>query len=86
MSRKGFEVEVEFTPYVCSACGQLQIASDMVSRGTPPGNCDNPDCPEDQPILKAGPRQWLSVRITKAAKAHFDKGNSKPIEKGEKNA
>lgn len=68
---KGEIVEIEFRPFVCLDCGQLQICADQ-RRDSGPGNCDS--CEHDR-IIPAGRLQKMKVTITERARKPFHKGD-----------
>lgn len=64
---------VDFAPYVCGDCGNLDLMSDTISNGRP-GNCRA--CTGDN-VRRAGPKQRVEVRISKPALQMFEKGEEK---------
>lgn len=70
MKRQLEKARIEFVPFVCLECGQLQLMSDL-ARGNTPGNCNSCLC---ENIWIAGPEQKIKVTIFKSAVKSFAKG------------
>lgn len=72
MKRPRAEVDIEFVPWVCADCGNLQLMADL-ERRCGLANCSS--C-EGMNVFKAGPEQRLSVKVFRRAVKPFEKGNS----------
>lgn len=65
-------VEIEFVPWICLDCGNIQLMADL-ARGNKMGNCQS--C-ESWNVEKAGPEQTASVSIFRHLAAAFKWGEA----------
>lgn len=70
MKRPRETVEIDFVPFVCRDCGQLQIAADL-RRTNAPSNCDS--C-EGVNVFRAGPMQKNGSQCFPASARAVQKG------------
>jgi hypothetical protein len=73
MKRPHEEVGIDFIPFVCSECGNVDLMSDQISHRRP-GNCRS--CMSDDTVFRGGPDQTVNVKVYRRALPAIAKGES----------